>query len=169
MSLFVSWTSTLDAVSYDVRILRTSFTRNQDYNNITIEVLSNETEVEYRGLLPEEDYEVCVIGIYSQGQSVFSCRNIQTSATRIPSVSPVSPTLPPVSPTVPPVSLTLPPVSPTVPPPMSDPPPDQTSANLLTVVLGSIIALLVLLLMAAGVGLAYPRCIRKIREHKSSQ
>ena len=164
-SVFISWSSTWDdAIRYDVRISGnfSTFTRSREYT-ITIQVFSDEREVEYTGLLPGQSYGICVFGIYSQSRSSFSCRNTQTSTPTSYSVSPISPptTSIPSLPD-PTTSLLTPTVSPHMEPQENSSLPSQTSSSfkLLGGILGSIIALLVLLLMAAGVGLAYPHCIR---------
>ena len=141
-SVYLSWNSTLTPIKCNVTIAGTihTGTRSQVYS-INIEVLSNETEAKHGGLFPEQKYRICIIGVYSQQQKVSSCRNIQTAPPLLHQTPQSShPTLHPYIPT--------------------GGEPTSCNIKLIEAILGSIIALLVILLAVAGVGLAYTHCIR---------
>ena len=141
-SVLVNWQ--LDAMfpppdSYRITITYTNITSTSNLTHvITIQVLGTATEVEFNQLIPQQQYTCCVIAVY--GSLIFdSCDSFQTSSGPSPSPSPS------------PSSGSL----------------KSNSTQLVGGVLGFVIALLVLLLVVAGVGLAYPRCIRsRVKDKK---
>ena len=144
-SVLVSWQ--LESMfpppdSYRITITYTNITSTSNLAftiTIQLRVLGTATEVEYSQLIPQQQYTCCVIAVY--GTLTFeSCDSFQTSPSPSPSPSP-----------------------------NPSPSPDSLNNNsaLIVRVLGFVIAVLVLLLVVAGVGLAYPRCIRsRVKDKK---
>ena len=112
-----------------------------------ISVEGNVTKVEYNQLIPQQQYRCCVFGIYSSPlPSFIGCNNFQSNP------SPTQPYTPSKS-----TSNPNPSPSPSSPNPGSL---NSYSTPIVGGVLGFVIAVLVLLLVVAGVGLAYLQCVR---------
>ena len=166
--MLVSWQA-LDPPpdSYRITINSTSITSTSNQTHtISIQVLGTATEVEYSQLIPQQQYTCCVIAVYGSLTS-HTCRSFQTRARpSIPDPCP-SPRACPShcpSPSTCPSPNTSPNPSPS---PSSTPCPSLNTGNsnstqlvLVGGVLGFVIAVLVLLLVVAGVGLAYLQCVR---------
>ena len=139
-SVLVSWQA-LDPPpdSYRITINSTSITSTSNQTHtITTQVLGTAIEVEYSQLIPQQQYTCCVIAVYGT-QASNTCRSIQTS---IPDPCP-SPS-PSLSPNLSPNTGNS----------------NSTQRVLVGGALGSVIAVFVLLLVVAGVGLAYLQCVR---------
>ena len=139
-SVLVSWQA-LDPPpdSYRITINSTSITSTSNQTHtITTQVLGTATEVEYSQLIPQQQYTCCVIAVYGT-QTSNTCRSIQTS---IPDPCP-SPS-PSLSPNLSPNTGNS----------------NSTQRVLVGGALGSVIAVFVLLLVVAGVGMAYLQCVR---------
>ena len=126
--------------SYRITITYTNITSTSTLTHvITIQVLGTATEVEYSQLIPQQQYTCCVIAV--NGTQTFEyCDSFQTSPSTSPSPSP-SPS-PNPSPSPSPDSL------------------NSYSTPIVGGVLGFVIAVLMLLLVVTGVGLAYLQCVR---------
>ena len=125
-------------VRYDIRITYTD-SINMRRIAITISVLGNITEVEYNQLIPQQQYRCCVFAIYPSfffaTSYAIGCNDFRTNP---------SPTQPYTNPSSSPCPNSL----------------NSNSTPIVGGVLGFVIALLVLLLVVAGVGLAYLQCVR---------
>ena len=134
-TVLVSWLWVPEADEYNIRVTGRN-ARNQVYS-IIAEVSNTKAEFEYENLPPEQNYTICVSGFYRRTEQTFSsCRDILTT----PSPTPLTT----ANETAFAVTSSI----------------AATCSAPLAGTLGSIIALLMLLLVVAGVGLAYPRCIR---------
>ena len=110
-----------------------------------ISVEGNVTKVEYNQLIPQQQYTCCVFGIYSDSRSIIGCNNFQSNP------SPTQPYTPSKSTSNP------------SPSPSPSPSPGSLNSNSTPIVggvLGFVIAVLVLLLVVAGVRMAYLQCVR---------
>ena len=141
-----------------------------------ISVQGNVTKVEYNQLIPQQRYRCCVFGIYSVSlRSFIGCNNFQSNPSPTqpntpskstsnpsPSPSPSASPIPSPRPSPCPSPSPGPSLSPS-PNPSPSPSPGSLNNNSTPIVggvLGFVIALLVLLLVVAGVGLAYLQCVR---------
>ena len=131
-SVLVSWQSTTMADRFNIMVTHTVTTSriNQTYT-IATEVLNTRTKIEYEDLRPEHNYNICVVGFYGWQTTVSSCVSVQTSQQPIPTTAASMSELASVC-----------------------------DFTLVISIFSFVVALLILLLVVAGVGLAYPRCLR---------
>ena len=104
-----------------------------------ISVEGNVTKVEYNQLIPQQQYTCCVFGIYTSYYTSIGCNNFQANPSSNTTASKSTSN------------------------PNPSPSPDSLNNNSTPIVggvLGVVIAVLVLLLVVAGVGLAYLQCVR---------
>ena len=120
----------LDPPPDSYRITITYTSTSNQTYTISTQVLGTATEVEYSQLIPQQQYTCCVIAV-NETQTLYSCDSFQTS----PSPNPISP--------IPNPNLL-----------------NNNSTPIVGGVLGFVIALLVLLLVVAGVRLVYLQCVR---------
>ena len=156
-SVLVSWQLEVmfpppDSYRITINYMSITSTSNLQAFTITIQVLGTATKVEYSQLIPQQQYSFCVIAVYGT-QTFDSCESFQTSPSSTPSPTPSPSPNPSPNPSP----------SPTPSPcPSPSPCPGSLSKSTLIVggVLGFVIVVLVLLLVVAGVGLAYLQCVR---------
>ena len=151
-SVLVSWQA-LDPPpdSYRITITYTSTSNLAFTITIQLQVLGIATEVEYSQLIPQQQYTCCVIAVYGS-EEISTCTSFQTLANPTLSTNPTNPTPnPSTNPTPNPSANTSTPNSDLL---------NGYSTLIVGGVLGFVIVVLVLLLVVAGVGLAYLQCVR---------